>query len=75
METGDLLHAPQADWELRLAQMGADRPRLMAAMAVVAESYAMYAKQYRAYYDALIAEQFTPEQALAIIKAHGWLPR
>lgn len=75
MEAGDLLHASQADWELSLARLEVDRSRIMGAMAVVAQSYPMYAKQYRLYYDALIAEQFTPEQALVIIRAHGWLPR
>jgi hypothetical protein len=31
--------------------------------------------QYKSYFDALIEVKFTPEQALAIICAHGWKPR
>lgn len=63
------------DWELKIASVKADLPRLHEAMDIVKEQYANYAVQYKAYFDALIAQQFTPEQALAIICAHGWLPR
>jgi len=66
---------PTLDWELKIASVRADLPRLREAMEVVREQYAGYAVQYKAYFDALLAQQFTPEQALAIICAHGWLPR
>lgn len=63
------------DWELKLASVKADQPRLRDAMEVVRQQYADYAQQYRAYYDALIDQKFTPEQALSIIATHGWIPR
>ena len=63
------------DWEEQVAMMKANRPRLAEAMALVSETYAMYAKQYRQYSDALTANGFTPEQAMQIIMAHGWVPK
>jgi len=62
-------------WEEQVAMLKANRPRLAEAMALVAETYVEYAKQYRAYFNALTAQGFTPEQAMEIIKAHGWVPK
>ena len=63
------------DFELQLATMRANFPRLLEAMATVAEQYASYAKQYRRYFEELTAAGFTPEQALEIVKTHGWMPK
>lgn len=68
-------HDQYVDWELKIATVKADAPRLREAMEIVLTHYVDYARQYRAYYDALLAQQFTPEQALAIVLAHGWIPR
>lgn len=64
-----------ADWVAMLAEIGANAPRRTEAFAIVAQQYPTYAKQYRTYFLALTAEGFTPEQALDIVKAHGWIPR
>ena len=63
------------DFELQLATMRANYPHLLDAMATVAEQYAAFAKQYRRYFEELTAAGFTPEQALEIVKAHGWMPK
>jgi len=63
------------DWELQLAQVKANLPMVREYMALQRETYVMYATQYRAYFDALVAGGFTPEQALEIVKTQGWLPR
>lgn len=39
------------------------------------DRYAMFAQQYRVYYMALLNAGFTAEQALEIVKAHGWIPK
>jgi hypothetical protein len=72
---GDTPSDPTLDWELKLASVKADLPRLREAMEVVRGQYLDYAAQYKAYFDALLEQKFTPEQALAIVCAHGWLPR
>lgn len=69
------MHDLPIDWELQLAAAKAGAPRIREAMEIVRTQYGDYAAQYRAYYDALIAQQFTPEQAIRIILAHGWVPR
>jgi hypothetical protein len=33
-----------------------------------------HAKAVKGYYDALIGEGFTPEQALRIVLSHGYMP-
>jgi hypothetical protein len=62
-------------WEEQVALMKANRPRLLEAMELLRETYPLYAEQYRKYFEALTAQGFTPEQALELIKAHGWLPK
>ena len=63
------------DWEEQVAMIKANRPRLAEAMALVVETYPTYAKQYRKYFEALTAQGFTPEHAMEIVKAHGWIPK
>ena len=63
------------DWQIRLAQMKASLPLLREYMEWVVESYSLYAKQYRAYFDALVTAGFSAEQALEIVKAQGWIPK
>lgn len=63
------------DWELQLAQVKANLPMVREYMALQRDNYAIYATQYRAYFDALVVAGFTPEQALEIVKAHGWIPK
>lgn len=65
----------EPDWEEQVALLKANRPRLLEAMAIMIESYGAYAAQYRKYYNALTSEGFTPEQALEIVKVHGWMPK
>ena len=67
--------APVVDWEEQVAMIKANRPRLAEAMVLTAETYTMYAQQYRQYFEALTANGFTPEQAMQIIMAHGWVPK
>lgn len=67
--------APVVDWEEQVAMIKANRPRLAEAMTLVGETYPTYAKQYRKYFEALTAQGFTPEQAMEIVKAHGWVPK
>lgn len=62
-------------WEEQMAMMKANRGRLLEAMGAVREMYSAYSEQYRRYFEALTAQGFTPEQALEIVKAHGWLPK
>ena len=64
-----------ADWQLKLAQFKLSLPMVREAMAEMKQSYAMFAQQYRVYFDSLVAAGFTPEQALELVKAHGWMPR
>lgn len=64
-----------ADWQLELAKMKANLPIIRELMAFTAERYSTYARQYKTYFDALILEGFTQEQAMEIIKAHGWMPK
>ena len=63
------------DWEEQVAMIKANRPRLAEAMALVGETYPTYASQYRKYFEALTAQGFTPEQAMEIVKVHGWVPK
>ena len=71
----DKRYDQMTDFELQLAHMRANYPSLLEAMATVAEQYASYAKQYRRYFEELTAAGFTPEQAIEIVKAHGWMPK
>lgn len=64
-----------ADWEERVALLKANRPSLLEAMGLIRETYPAYAEQYRKYFTALTDQGFTPEQALEIVKAHGWMPK
>jgi hypothetical protein len=63
------------DFDLRIAEMRANVSRLKEAMAVTAESYSLYAQQYRRYFETLVAEGFTSEQALSIVMTQGWVPK
>lgn len=63
------------DWELEMAKLRANQSRMVEGMEIVKGMYEAYAKQYKAYYDALVAQGFTSEQAMEIVKAHGWIPR
>jgi len=63
------------DWDLRIAEMRANVPRLKEAMEATAESYGLYAKQYKRYFDHLVAEGFLPQQAIEIVKTQGWVPK
>ena len=55
--------------------MRANYPLLLDAMSTVAEQYAGFAKQYRRYFEELVAAGFMPQQALEIVKAHGLVPK
>lgn len=63
------------DWELEMAKLKASLPRVREMMAWITTHYPEYAQQYKRYFDALVAEGFTPEQAIEIIKVHGWVPK
>jgi hypothetical protein len=65
----------RADWQIRLAQFKASIPMIRDALELVASTYPDYAAQYKRYFDALVTGGFTPEQALEIVKAHGWMPK
>ena len=64
-----------ADWEIRLAHFKSSIPMVREALDLVASTYPDYAAQYKRYFDALVAGGFTPEQALELVKAHGWMPK
>lgn len=63
------------DWELEMAKLRANQSRMVEGMEIVKDMYEMYAKQYKVYYDALVLSGFTKEQAMEIVKIHGWMPR
>jgi len=60
------------DFELQLDAMRANYQYILDAMATVTEQFA---KQYRRYFEELVAAGFMPQQALEIVKAHGWVPK
>jgi hypothetical protein len=62
-------------WELKLAVLKDERKMIKEFMALVLPDYPMYAKQYKAFFDALVNAGFTPEQALDIIKTQGWMAK
>jgi len=64
-----------ADWEIKMAQFKLNMPMVREALDLVASTYPDYAAQYKRYFDALVAGGFLPEQALEIVKAHGWMPK
>jgi hypothetical protein len=66
---------PASDWDLQIAQMRANVPRLKEAMEAAAETYSLFARQYKLYFDALVFDGFTPQQAMEIVKAQGWVPK
>ena len=68
-------HSKPVDFELTMAGARADVPRLAEAMEFMRGQYPLYAQQYRAYYDALIAQKFSSEEAIRIVMAHGWIPK
>ena len=69
------------DWELQLSiynQLSiykARLPRLQEIFEAIIKEYPLYAKQYKAYYDALVSVGFTDVQALEIVKTQGYSPR
>lgn len=63
------------DWAAKIAFETANFSRIKDAFDVVIRRYPLFAKQYRTYFLALTDVGFTPEQALEIVKAHGWMPR
>lgn len=63
------------DWEEQIATLKASKGRILELMATIREMYPAYAEQYRKYFEALTGQGFTPEQAMEIVKAHGWMPK
>lgn len=63
------------EWTTKLAEEMANLSRLKEVFALTRDRYAMFAQQYRVYYMALLNAGFTAEQALEIVKAHGWIPK
>lgn len=63
------------DWELQLSVYKARLPRLIEIFDAIIKEYPVYAKQYKAYYDALVSVGFTDVQALEIVKIQGYSPR
>lgn len=61
-------------WEEYAAILRANLPRIKEAAEIVRAQYPILARNYKAFYDALIAEGFTSEQALDVVKVKGWLP-
>lgn len=74
MDTGNQLIS-DLDWAAKIALETANFSRIKDAFEVMVPRYSLFAKQYRIYFLVLTAEGFTSEQALEIVKVHGWIPR
>lgn len=64
-----------ADSQLQIAQWKANLPMLLDAFAELAQQYPIVAKQYRAYYLALVDAGFSKEEAMDIVIVHGVVPK
>ena len=61
------------DWATAMAEAKANLPRVQEMAEVIMGEYAIKAKVMRHCYLRLVGEGFTKEEALSIIKEHGWL--
>lgn len=65
----------QIDFEIELARLKANAPAIISLFDVLAPQYVMFAKQYKRFFDALVAEGFKPEEALELVKTYGIIPK